>query len=250
VSDSFSPTCFDPADNGGRRKAEMLSVDAQAGKQAEKEQRFLYRIEYRRKHPAIWIAHLDVMRTFERSALRAGLPLFWSSGFNPRPSFEFALPISVGLACEKDPLEIYLTEKIAPDRLASRLEASLPCGFSLSSCFEVEPKKMSLMAAVRQARYLAEAPGIESCEDYLYSDGPLTAERHGRRGRRIVDLRPLLCTFSVREGVLEFTGLAGSRANMRADLLLSALAAAGAIRPELIYETALTRLEVMLDWYS
>ena len=41
---------------------------------------------------AVYISHLDLMRLFQRSFKRAGLPLTHTQGFNPRPSVSIALP--------------------------------------------------------------------------------------------------------------------------------------------------------------
>ena len=51
---------------------------------------------------AVWMSHLDLMRVFQRSFKRAGLPLTHTQGFNPRPSVSIALPLSVGVesVCE------------------------------------------------------------------------------------------------------------------------------------------------------
>jgi radical SAM-linked protein len=51
---------------------------------------------------AAYISHLDLMRVFQRSFKRAGLPLTHTKGFNPRPSVSIALPLSVGVesCCE------------------------------------------------------------------------------------------------------------------------------------------------------
>ncbi|MDD4745132.1 MAG: DUF2344 domain-containing protein, partial [Eubacteriales bacterium] len=50
---------------------------------------------FSRREPAIWLAHLDMMRTFERSVRRAGIPVAYSAGYNPRPQLAFALPVGV-----------------------------------------------------------------------------------------------------------------------------------------------------------
>jgi len=51
---------------------------------------------------AAYISHLDLMRLFQRSFKRAGLPLTHTKGFNPRPSVSIALPMSLGVesVCE------------------------------------------------------------------------------------------------------------------------------------------------------
>ena len=46
---------------------------------------------------AVYLSHLDLMRLFQRSFKRAGLPLTHTQGFNPRPSVSIALPLSLGV---------------------------------------------------------------------------------------------------------------------------------------------------------
>lgn len=60
------------------------------------------RLLFEKKGNAIWISHLDLMRMFQRTFKRAGLPLTHTQGFNPRPSVSIALPLSVGIesGCE------------------------------------------------------------------------------------------------------------------------------------------------------
>jgi len=53
---------------------------------------------YEKSGKAKFISHLDLMATFKRSFLRAGVKLTYSEGFNPHPYISVALPLSVG--CE------------------------------------------------------------------------------------------------------------------------------------------------------
>ena len=55
------------------------------------------RLLFEKTGNAVWISHLDLMRVFQRSFKRAGLPLTHTQGFNPRPSVSIALPLSVGV---------------------------------------------------------------------------------------------------------------------------------------------------------
>ena len=90
-----------------------------------------YRLRFSRREPAIWLGHLDMMRTFERTVRRAGLPVTWSQGFNPRPHLEFALPIGVGLATDDDYVDVLLTELLDESALVKRLNASFPTGIQI-----------------------------------------------------------------------------------------------------------------------
>ena len=56
----------------------------------------ILRAKFARTGGIVYIGHLDLMRTFERVCRRAGFPLLYSQGYNPRPNMVFALPLGVG----------------------------------------------------------------------------------------------------------------------------------------------------------
>jgi len=47
---------------------------------------------------AVYLSHLDLIRSFERAFLRSGYYALMSSGFNPMPKLEFASPLSLGFS--------------------------------------------------------------------------------------------------------------------------------------------------------
>ena len=61
-----------------------------------------YRLTFSKEGRAVWISHLDLLRTFQRAFIRAGLVVRHSQGFHPHPVMSFVLPLSVGQssACE------------------------------------------------------------------------------------------------------------------------------------------------------
>lgn len=73
-----------------------------------------------------FLSHQELMNLFARAASRAGLPLAFSQGFNPRPKLSLPVPSSVGMAGRADLLRIELDEPINPDDLADRLQSQLP----------------------------------------------------------------------------------------------------------------------------
>ena len=54
------------------------------------------RLIFSKEGRAVYISHLDLMRTFQRVFMREGLILKHSQGFHPHPIISFALPLSVG----------------------------------------------------------------------------------------------------------------------------------------------------------
>lgn len=95
------------------------------------------RLLFEKTGNAIWISHLDLMRVFQRSFKRAGLPLTHTRGFNPRPSVSIALPLSVGIESCCELLDFDLDgEKIPNDEICARLNASLIDGVRVLSVYD------------------------------------------------------------------------------------------------------------------
>ena len=87
------------------------------------------RVLFEKKGNAVWISHLDLMRVFQRSFKRAGLPLTHGQGFNPRPQVSIALPLSVGVESDCELLDFELDgEAISCDEICDKLNSALVDG--------------------------------------------------------------------------------------------------------------------------
>ncbi len=86
------------------------------------------RLLFRKEGTAIYLSHLDLMRTMVRIFLRAGLNLRYGEGFNPRPYISLVRPLSLGYESREELCDIILT---APQDLAAlpeKLNAVSPAG--------------------------------------------------------------------------------------------------------------------------
>lgn len=54
------------------------------------------RLTFVKEGRAVYLSHLDLLRTFQRVFLRQGLVLRHSQGYHPHPIISFALPLPVG----------------------------------------------------------------------------------------------------------------------------------------------------------
>ena len=115
-----------------------------------------YRLRFARREPAIWLGHLDLMRTFERTVRRAGLPVTWSQGYNPRPHLEFALPIGVGLATQDDYVDILMTEPLDESELLERLNKAFPMGIQVLEV-KIVPARSEERRGGKECRYTLSA---------------------------------------------------------------------------------------------
>ena len=86
---------------------------------------------------AAYISHLDLMRLFQRSFKRAGLPLTHTKGFNPRPSVSIALPMSLGVESVCELLEFDLeVDGFSCEEIRDRLNRNLTEGVRILDVYD------------------------------------------------------------------------------------------------------------------
>jgi radical SAM family uncharacterized protein/radical SAM-linked protein len=210
----------------------------------------ILRLGFSRQEPAIWMAHLDLMRTFERSIRRAGLPVAYSKGFNPRPHLVFALPLGTGVATADDAVDIFLTRPVLPEDAVSCLNRFLPAGITALAAVMVREPKSNLMSRIEAADYLLEAKGLGEAARKMIAtpaEQPWLLEKSGKRRAVELDLRPLVLAWSrIDDDRLEIRVKAGSRENLRPDLFLAALAKYGGLDPDEAAGAGITRLHLLV----
>jgi len=89
------------------------------------------RIRYAKRGRLRFTSHRDFSRAFERAVFRAGIPMAYSSGFNPHPRISYAGASPTGAASEAEFLEIGLAEVKDPAAVAAALDSSLPDGLDV-----------------------------------------------------------------------------------------------------------------------
>ncbi len=86
------------------------------------------RFRFEKQGRAAYLSHLDVMRTFQRAFIRAGLRLRHSEGFNPHPKMSIALPLQLGCESVCEVLDVSLLDGEENIDMLSALNAALPEG--------------------------------------------------------------------------------------------------------------------------
>ena len=98
------------------------------------------RLRFEKTGRAIYISHLDLLRTMQRAFLRAQLPIKYSEGFNPHAIISFALPLSVGASSHCEIMDFRLREYVRPSEIVERLNAALPEGIVALDVYEWDKK--------------------------------------------------------------------------------------------------------------
>ena len=95
------------------------------------------RLLFEKTGNAVWISHLDLMRLFQRSFKRAGLPLKHSQGYSPRPYVSVILPLSVGVESVCELLDFDLEgESLPAELIRERLNQVLTDGIRVQDVYE------------------------------------------------------------------------------------------------------------------
>ncbi len=91
---------------------------------------------FRKSGRAIFISHLDLLRTMQRAIKRSGIPVWYSQGFNPHIYLNFPLALSLGVTSETEFMDFAVTEDCDKSMLVEKLNAVMPEGLEILSVNE------------------------------------------------------------------------------------------------------------------
>ena len=160
------------------------------------------RLLFEKKGNAIWISHLDLMRVFQRSFKRAGLPLTHSQGYNPRPSVSIALPLSVGVesACELLDFDLDGYE-VSCEEMRDRLNETLVSGVKVLEVYE-EARKLKHLAyldCVVTLEYDNGAPAADAVAELFHRETLFVEKKSKANGIQDQDILPMIRSLNVEQ---------------------------------------------------
>lgn len=122
------------------------------------------RVTFARAGDAKYIAHLDMMRFWERAFRRAGLQVARTQGFHPHPRIAVASPLPVGSTGEAELMDVYLDDPVEPLAFYRAVTAALVPGIRVSAVAETAVDAPALQALIRFAEYRVTLdPGAMTC---------------------------------------------------------------------------------------
>lgn len=171
---------------------------------------------------AAYISHLDLMRTFQRAFMRAGISIRHTEGFNPHAFISVALPLSVYQESRCELLDFgLLPGETTIEQVANKLNACLPEGLRVIKSYDSE-KPFKKIAFMKCAIMLFYDSGVDDSLvaqlKTLYSGPPLVIMKKSKSGVKETDIRPsiknisftqagenaieCLCTLTARDPIL------------------------------------------------
>lgn len=214
---------------------------------------YVQRCSFARSGATVYLGHLDLMTCFERACRRAGLPILYSQGYNPRPMMVFALPLGVGIETRCDYLDVSLKCPYDASKFTEELNAFLPDGLRIIKSKEIPEPKDSIMSIVTTASYRFEAKGIREAMEKAMKEETLIVTKMAKGKEKQTDIRPLLISLSqASDGdpdSVEFYAFAGSERNVRPDLILSSLSKYCGMDPDLAENARVIRTGLFAGEY-
>jgi len=188
-------------------------------------------ISYEKGEELRFLAHLELMRAFERAVRRAKLPVEHSQGFNPRPRIVHAAALGVGVTSECERAAVRLLRSVPPSEVGRRLSEALPDGLRLRGVRELPPDAKPHYALLDRAEYtvqlrtgtMAVEALLERTADLLGRDAVVVSRRK-ENGVREVDIRAMIVELSApADDQLRMELAAGQEAQAKPQEVLEAL---------------------------
>lgn len=178
----------------------------------------------------IYTSNLDLAKIWERTLRRAGLPILYSEGFNPRPRIQLASALPLGISSECEILDVALRETILLDGLADRIIEKSPPGLRIFDIREVPIRAPAPQSLIRSAEYRIHFEDpidralLSEKARALLNAGALERERERKGSMVRFNLRPLVHDLFVDEAGDLIAHLAvGDQGNLRPDEILREL---------------------------
>lgn len=163
-----------------------------------------YRMLFSKTGRAVYISHLDLMRTVTRAFMRAECKLKYSEGFNPHPNISIALPLSVGCESVCEIMDFKMREDMPCEEIRKRLMTQFPEGIEVIDVYEAGRKvkeiKWLRISGVFEYDERDAAAMAEKLNEF-YSTESIVITKKTKRGMGESDIRP-----AIREIVFERNG--------------------------------------------
>lgn len=142
------------------------------------------RLKFSKTGKLKFISHLDLCRTMKSAFLRAGIPIYYSEGFNPHPKMVFALTVPIGAESVCEYLDIKIIAPMEPDEIKRRLNGALTDELRIIDVYTPTSKFTDVAWAEYEIVF-------EDTPDISWFDAPeVMVEKRTKSGNKTVDIKP------------------------------------------------------------
>ena len=211
------------------------------------------RMRFSKTGKAIWLSHLDLMRTMQRAFLRAEYPLKYSEGFNPHAQISILLPLSVGVSSVCELMDFQLKEDAPLAEIPEKLTSVMPEGIAVHEAYPSENKAKYLKWLEISGRLEyddRDLPKMADGLDAFYRKPEIIITRKTKRGEGEMDIVPAIRELRIAQNkennaITLKAVISAQEPTLNPDLLIAALRQQS---PELAPDfAAFTRQEIYFE---
>jgi radical SAM family uncharacterized protein/radical SAM-linked protein len=155
-----------------------------------------YRVRYAKLGRAAYLGHLDLVRHLPRIFRRAGLDLYYSGGFHPKPELSFGPALGLGLPSLGEIVDVKLTDDLSAEELVRRLSRVSLEGIEILNAVRLRAGDPALGRVIVESQFAARLPAgldVAAALDRYAGGAPLVVRRDSDKGiARMVDVRKSL----------------------------------------------------------
>ena len=175
-----------------------------------------------------FISHLDLQRTFHRVLVRAGIPMWYTKGFNPHAKLVFGVPLSVGTESMCEMADLKIERKISLEEIKNQLNEHLTDEMYVLEAYYPTTKFADVAYADYTVTLNSEeiTPESENTAAKLFSS-PIMMIKKSKSGEKEVDITAFIkkISFSAQNGVMTINAVlsAGSTENLNPEYIVTAI---------------------------
>ena len=145
------------------------------------------RVWFKKMGMSRYVSHLDLMRAMTRSVRRAGVPLWYTEGYNPHPYLTFALPLSLGMESLYESMDMRIEGESTNEEIFDLLKGAMPPGIEIVSVDDpVDDPKTIAYGEFDLLFDCEEATSLKALIEAMLSKDELIVQKLGKQGRKKV----------------------------------------------------------------
>ena len=181
------------------------------------------RLKFEKKDNIVFISHLDLSRLFARAFKRAGIPLWYTEGFNPHANIVFSPPLSVGYKSICETADIKLNEDCSD--IIQKINNALPSGLKILDAYAPINKISDIEFA--EYKIILFNEDYSRIQSLLFNDNELLVEKKSKTKIQSINIKEhLIKCEAERDGgnvVIDVLLPAGNSFSVNPALLITAM---------------------------
>lgn len=145
------------------------------------------RVWFKKMGMSRYVSHLDLMRAMTRSVRRAGVPLWYTEGYNPHPYLTFALPLSLGMESLYESMDMRIEGENTNAQIFEMMKGAMPPGIEIVSVDDpVDDPKTIAYGEFDLLFDCDDSKELSALIEDMLSKNELIVQKLGKQGRKKV----------------------------------------------------------------